>query len=119
MDLLTKTISKYLYAIPFLVFGLMHLMMADQMAGIVPSFIPGGVFWVYLVGIALIAATVSMLTGKKEKLATLLLGIMLIIFVLSIHLPAVIGGNQMSMGMLLKDTSLAGAAFMISGLAKD
>lgn len=119
MDLLTKTISRYLFALPFAVFGLMHLMMADNMAGLVPSFIPGGVFWIYLVGIALILATVSIILKKKEKLATLLLGIMLLIFVLTIYLPAVMGGDQMSMGNLLKDTSLAGAAFLFSGLAKD
>ncbi len=119
MDLLTKTISRYLFALPFVLFGLMHLMMADNMAGMVPSFIPGGVLWVYLTGLGLVGAAVSIMIKKKEKLAALLLGIMLLIFALTIHLPAVMGGDQMAMGQLLKDTALAGAAFFFSGMAKD
>ena len=115
MDLLTKTISRYLFALPFAMFGLMHLMKANDMTGMVPSFIPGGVFWVYITGLALMAAAISIIIKKKEKLATLLLGIMLVIFVLTIHLP----GGEASMANLLKDLSLAGAAFFFSGLAKD
>ncbi len=113
-----RTVGHYLYALPFAVFGLFHFMNASSMAGMVP--LPGGVFWVYLTGVALIAAAVSFLIGKKVKLAGTLLGIMLIIFVLSIHLPGVIGADspqsmQMSMTSLLKDLALAGAAFFIAG----
>jgi len=102
--------GKYLYAIPFAIFGIFHFMNAEGMAGIVP--IPGGVIWVYITGVALLAAVVSMLTGKKDKLATMLLGVLMLIFALAIHLPAVLGGDQMSMASLLKDLSLAGAAWM-------
>lgn len=104
------SLGKYLYAIPFAIFGIFHFMNAEGMAGMVP--IPGGVIWVYVTGVALLAAVVSMLTGKKDKLATMLLGVLMLIFALAIHLPAVIGGDQMSMASLLKDLSLAGAAWM-------
>ena len=83
------------------------------MAGMVP--IPGGVIWVYLTGLALVLAAVSMIIKKKMALATMLLGIMLVIFALSIHLP----GGQDSMPMLLKDLGLAGGAFFISGNSED
>jgi len=63
------------------------------MVGYVPSFIPGGVFWVYLVGLALIAAAVSIIIQKKAKLACLLLAILLMIFVLTIHLPGLFNDN--------------------------
>ena len=111
-------LGKYLFAIPMLVFGLFHFMSASDMAGMVP--IPGGVFWIYLTGVALVAAAVSMVIGKMDKLAAVLLGLMLLIFALSIHLPAVAGGDQSAMPMLLKDVALAGGALMYaSGLAKD
>jgi uncharacterized membrane protein len=106
--------GKFLFAIPFAVFGVMHLMMGANMAGMVPSFIPGGVLWVYLTGVALIAAPVAMLMNKMAKLATFLLGVLMLVFALSIHLVAVLGGDQMSMGNLLKDLALAGAAFLYS-----
>jgi len=119
MKLLTTTIARILFAIPFLVFGIMHFMKGSQMAGYVPSFIPGGVFWVYLVGLALIAASVSILIQKKAKLACLLLAILLMIFVLTIHIPALFGygteGMQLAPIMMLKDLALSGAALFFSG----
>jgi putative oxidoreductase len=105
-------LGRLLYAIPIAVFGLFHFMNADGMAGIVP--IPGGVIWVYLTGLALIAAAVSIIIQKKASLATMLLGVMLLIFALSIHLPALIGGDQSVMPNLLKDIALSGAAFYMS-----
>ena len=113
MNMLSK-VGKYLYALPMGIFGLFHFMNGSQMAGMVP--IPGGVFWVYLTGAALLAACVSILIGTKARLACTLLGIMLLIFALTIHLPAVMGdGGQSAMTMLLKDTALAGGAWILAG----
>ncbi len=117
MNFVTNTLGKILFAVPFGIFGIMHFMNAGAMSGMVP--LPPQIVWVYITGAALIAACVSILINKKAKLATLLLGIMLLIFALSIHLAAVVGGDQMAMGSLLKDVALAGAAFLYSGNAKD
>jgi hypothetical protein len=95
-----------------------HFTSGAAMSGMIPSWLPGGVFWVYLTGAALLAAAVSIVIQKKVALATLLLGIMLLTFVLVLHLPGVLGGGegaQTSMSMLLKDLAMAGAAFYISG----
>lgn len=105
-----KKAGQIIYAIPLLIFGLFHFINANQMSGIVPSWLPFSVFWVYLTGLGLLAASVSFLMNKKVELAGKLLALMLIIFVLTIHLPGVIGGNEMSMPGLLKDLAMAGAA---------
>ena len=112
------TIGRYVFAIPFLVFGAFHFMNASAMAGMVP--IPGGVVWVYLTGAAMIAASVAIMSGKMASLASALLGLMLLIFVLSIHLPGVLGAAdqaamQQSMTNLLKDTVMAGGAWVLAG----
>ncbi len=89
---------------------------ANAMAGMVP--IPGGAIWVYLTGAALLAAEVAFVINKKVRLACGLLGIMLLIFILSIHLPGVLAGGdggQMSLMSLLKDLGLAGGAFVLAG----
>lgn len=119
MNALTGSAARIIYGLPFAIFGLFHFMNAGQMAGMVPSWIPGGVFWVYVTGLALIAASVSIITQKQMRMATLGLAAMLLIFVLTIHLPAVIGGNQAAMSRLLKDTALMGAALMLAGSAEE
>lgn len=117
MDISTGKVGRILFAIPFLVFGLFHLMGAQGMAGMVP--VPGGVFWVYFTGVALIAAAVAIMIGKMGRLASQLLGVLMLVFALSVHLPGVLGGGdaaQMSMPGLLKDLSLAGACFILADL---
>mgnify|MGYP006883065791 FL=1 len=109
-----KSIGRYLFTVPFALFGLMHLMMANDMAGMVPTWLPGGVFWVYLTGLALIAAGVSFVIQKHTYLAGLLTAALMLVFVLTIHLPGVIGGNMMAMSGLLKDLGLAGGALMLA-----
>ena len=109
-----KSIGRYLFSAPFAVFGLMHLTSANDMAGMVPGFVPGGVFWVYATGLALIAAAVSFVIQKHTYLAALLTAALMLVFVFTIHLPGVIGGNMMSMGGILKDLGLAGGALMLA-----
>ena len=72
-----NNIGRILFALPFAVFGLMHFMAAGDMAGMVPSWVPGGVFWIYLTGLALIAATVAIIAKKHISLAALLLGVLM------------------------------------------
>ncbi len=106
-------IGKFLFALPMGVFGILHFMMADMMAGMVP--VPGGVVWVYFTGIALIAAAVGIITGKHAVLAAQGLVLFLLLTALTVHLPAVMGGDQSSLGLVLRDLALAGGAMVLSG----
>jgi len=110
------SLGKYLYALPFAVFGLFHFMNASGMAGMVP--IPGGVIWVYLTGAAHFAFVLAVLLGKMDKLAAVLFALMLLIFALAIWLPNAMA-DQSAMSSLLKDLSLAGGALLYAQLAKD
>ncbi|MDP3556886.1 MAG: DoxX family protein [Bacteroidota bacterium] len=118
MKTFTAIVGRILFATPMLVFGLMHFMNASMMVGMVP--IPGGEFWIYFTGTALIAAALSIYIQKFTKLACLLLSLMLMIFVFTIHLPGVMSGDsttmQMSMSALLKDSALSGAALILASV---
>ncbi|PJZ51409.1 DoxX family membrane protein [Leptospira adleri] len=114
-----KKIGKIVYAVPFAIFGLFHFLSAPAMSGMVPSYIPFPIVWVYLIGLALIAAAVSIITGIKTHLAATLLAVLLGIFIVLIHLPGAVAGNQMSTVTFLKDLSLLGAALLVAGSAKD
>ncbi len=106
-------LGKYLFAIPMAVFGIMHFMAAGDMAAMAP----GGVGMVYFTGIALLAAAVSIIIGKYDKLASLLLGIMLLLFILP-HAQN-LSTNDMEMINILKNIALAGGAFLYASVAKD
>ena len=113
-------IGIVLYALVIGFFGINHFLNGTGFQNTVPSFIPGGIFWVYLTGAALIAASISFLTGKLTKAAGLFLAVFLIIVVLTIHLPALMrstGNPVVSIALtnLVKDTGLAAAALMIAG----
>jgi uncharacterized membrane protein len=116
------SLGRWIFPLPFAIFGLLHMMNGQTMAGMVPSYLPMSVFWVYLTGLGMIAAAVSMYIGKYDKLGAALLAIFLLLVVFMIHVPGTMdpAKSQMSMTMLLKDLGLAGAAMMYAAnYAKD
>ncbi len=121
MNLPTLMIGKIFLAIPFIVFGALHFMGADQMAGLVPTWVPGGVLWVYLTGAAQIAAGVAFITGKQAKLAGQLSALLMLIYILTVHLSGFMGADaaqsQMSLMSILKDFGLAGGSLLMAHIA--
>jgi uncharacterized membrane protein YphA (DoxX/SURF4 family) len=119
MNIPTLLIGRVLLAIPCLVLGLMHFPGAENMAGMVPAWMPGGVLWVYVTGVANILAGVAFITGKQARLAGQLTALMMFIFIFAVHLPGMSNPEmaQMSMIAILKDLGLAGGALLITHLA--
>lgn len=107
------------YALMIAFFGINHFLHADMMAAAVPGFMPGGKLWVYITGLALVAAALAFLFAVQVKVAGILLAVMLIIFVLTIHIPGFMHSEGQSKTMfftnMLKDTALAGASLHIAG----
>ncbi len=119
MSSLTTIGARILYAVPMAIFGIFHFTSAQDMSGMVPSFLPAPTIWVYITGLALILAAVAILIQKKARLACLLLALMLIVFVLTVHVPGLSENMQSSMPNLLKDTALAGGALCLAGHSSD
>ncbi len=112
-------IGKLLYAAPIALFGIFHFMNASSMSGMVPSYLPVKEAWVYMTGLALILAAAAILISQKARLATTLLGVMVLAFALLIHLGGFLDGNPTSSSMFLKDLTIAGAAFFMSSKFKN
>lgn len=109
-----------IYALVIAFFGINHFLVGTGMQNTVPSFIPGGVFWVYLTGAALIAAAIAFITGWQRSLAGYLLAAFLIIIVLTVHLPAIMHAPDMAarrfpLTNLVKDMGIAAGALMVAG----
>lgn len=111
-------VGRILFALPLAAFGLLHFVGAQMMAGMVPAYVPGGIVWVYITGVGLILAAISIIANRFTVLSGVLLGIMLLSFVVTVHLPMLSNPEmaQTAMPSVLKDTALAGAAFLIAGL---
>jgi uncharacterized membrane protein YphA (DoxX/SURF4 family) len=105
------------FAMPMGVFGTEHLVDASDMAQAVPSWMPAHLFWAYLVGVALIAAALSIILNKHARLAATLLGCMLLVFVATIHIPNTVAqhGARLFWTICLRDISFSGGAFALAG----
>lgn len=110
--------GRIAFAAPFAVFGVLHLMNAEAMAGMVP--VPGGVFWIYLTGLALLAGAVGLGARVLGSWAALGLAALLGVFILTLHLPG-LGDpqtRQMALTSGLKDLALLGGALTWAGILR-
>jgi len=110
-------LGRLFFAIPMAVFGTDHLTDASNVARVVPSWMPAHLFWTYLVGVALIAAALSIILKRHARLAAILLGSMLLLFVVMMHIPNIVA--QPREGILwvtaLRDLAFSGSAFAFAG----
>ena len=112
----TAVLGRFLFPISLVIFGIQHLMYARFVASLVPSWIPGHLFWAYFTGAAFIAAAMSIITGKSARLAATLLGLMFLLWVLLLHLPRVAvsphNGNEWTSAFVA--LAMCGGAFVLA-----
>jgi uncharacterized membrane protein YphA (DoxX/SURF4 family) len=116
MKILTSIIARILYSVPFIGFGINHLIQGKNMAAYVP--IPGGTFWIYFTGIAQLAAAFAIISKIQAKLACLLLALFLLIIIATIQIPGLFNPamSQFAITNLFKDTGLMGGALLLAGI---
>jgi len=117
-------LSLYLLSLVMIVFGIQHFLHPHDLVNYVPQFLPGGILWVYLAGAAFILVAIAFITNKMVKAAGYLLALILIVFILTIHLPNYLNAGdkemkQMALINLLKDTAIACFALYIGAGAHD
>jgi hypothetical protein len=96
-------------------------MYGEMMAGLVPAAIPGGVLWVYIIGLVLIACGLSIVAARYMREMGMVLAATLGLFVVFVHVPGlgVAATQQASMSNMLKDVALAGGALYLSSRARE
>jgi putative oxidoreductase len=109
------TFGRILFGLPFGIIGLNHFLMKDVFLGMMTSFVPGGGFTIMLTGVILILASISIIINKYVVITCYSLASLLLLFIITIHLPGLFSGNyEMALFGLLKDTGLMGGAIMIA-----
>ncbi|HTT60342.1 MAG TPA: hypothetical protein VMG35_00825 [Bryobacteraceae bacterium] len=106
------------FAIPLAVFGAEHLSSPHSLLAVVPSYMPWRMFWVYFVGFALLAASLSIATKRQVRWSGLLFGAMMFLFVAMLHLPgAVATGGRIPWTIVFREMSFGGAGWVLAGIA--
>ena len=105
-------IARLTFGACLLVFGACHFVYDDFSAGMIPAWLPGPLFWVYLTGTGHVAAGLSFLSGIAIRLASTLLVAMFACFVLLLHLPRVIAQPDVRI-----EWTMLGIAMTITGAA--
>lgn len=92
--------------------------MVDYYVGMLTSFIPLGAYTIIITGILMIAAGISIITKKFVRQSTIMLAGLLFIFIVTIHIPHLLHGNDRTATLIafLKDISLMGGSIMIAGM---
>jgi uncharacterized membrane protein len=110
-------LSNLCFAIPLAVFGALHLSDVGFVLPIVPKYMPWRLFWAYLVGFALLSASLSIATKVQVRWSGLLFGIMMFLFVAMLIIPAVLANPRDRFGwtFVCRESSFGGGGWILAG----
>jgi uncharacterized membrane protein YphA (DoxX/SURF4 family) len=84
-------ISRVIFGICLLYFGLAHHFYLANTISMVPAWLPPGrTFWAYATGVGHVAAGIALISGIYARPAALLLAAMFIVFAILVHAPRVV-----------------------------
>lgn len=109
-------LSNLCFAIPLAAFGALHLSDAAFVLPVVPSYMPWRLFWAYLVGVALLAASVSIATRIQVRWSGLLFGAMMLAFAAMTDVPGALAnsGNRFGWTFVIRELSFAGGGWLLA-----
>jgi uncharacterized membrane protein len=95
--------------------GIQHFVYVTFVMQLVPAWIPGPRFWVYLTGTALIAGGIGILLPPTRRLAATLVGIMILLWVMLLHIPRALASPQDpgETAAIFEALALSGAGFLL------
>lgn len=113
-------LANLCFAAPLAVFGALHLFGPAFVAPLVPRYMPWRTFWVYAIGVALIAAAVSIATRIGVFWSGLLFGIMMFLFVAMMHLPGALRlPGRIIWTIVFRESAFGGAGWVLAGIATE
>jgi uncharacterized membrane protein YphA (DoxX/SURF4 family) len=83
-------VSRIVFGVAMVIFGWQHFMYAQFLVNLVQTWLPAHAFWIYFTGTAMMLAGAATATGILARLAGICLGIMFILWFLTLHLPRVL-----------------------------
>ena len=112
-------LSNLCFAVPLAVFGALHLSAVEFVLPIVPQYMPWRLFWAYLVGFALLSASLSIATKIQVRWSGLLFGIMMFLFVAMLMVPGALANprDRFAWTLVIRESSFGGGGWLLAGAA--
>jgi uncharacterized membrane protein len=104
-------------AVALAIFAAEHFLAARAMSVIVPRWMPGALFWTYIVGAALLAAAISFIAWRNVRWSAFLLALLFLIIVATIDLPNLSkhAHERLFWILTVRETAFAGGAMVLAG----
>src|ERR1700740_93932 len=104
-------------AVALAIFAAEHFLAARDLAGIVPRWLPGPLFWTYFVGAALLAAAISFIAWRYVRMWASLLALLFLIIAATIDLPNLPKNahERLFWTLTVRETAFAGGAMVLAG----
>ena len=124
-EAIISRIAIIILGIVLAAYGIYHFSAQNQeyLISFMPSFLPGGNIWFYIVGVAFILAAIAFILHTQVKLAGYLLALLLLLFAFTVHLYNYLHvgnpeGKQLSYINFLKDIAIAAFSLYIASNSK-
>lgn len=117
-----KKAGEIFLGITLILFGIDHFLYAEFVRTLVPTWIPGDLFWTYFAAIALIGSGISFCLDIKKRMVGILFGCMLFIWLIVLHIPRAIdhppGDNGNELTSVFQCLGFSGIGFLIARMAR-
>jgi uncharacterized membrane protein len=109
-------LARWIFGVALIAFGIAHFAYIRDTAALVPSWLPAHVTWVYITGIAYVAAGLGLLTGIAARPAAMLAAVQMGLFTLLVWVPVVAKGHPdlSEWSELLDSWALAAGAWVVA-----
>jgi uncharacterized membrane protein len=109
-------IARLLYGLSLIFFGTAHFIDLKDTVSLIPSWLPGHLFWAYFTGCTFIAAGVAVLIGFPARLAAALSALQISLFLLLVWIPIVAAGskNSFQWSETILNAALAAGAWVVA-----
>jgi len=87
-------IARLVYGVSLVFFGLAHFIDVKDTLSLIPSWIPGHLFWAYFTGTAFVAAGLAVVFGLCARLAVALSTLQIGLFLLLVWIPILAAGSK-------------------------
>jgi uncharacterized membrane protein YphA (DoxX/SURF4 family) len=112
-----RLVGRLMVGLMLIVFGAVHWLYVEAIAGMIPEWMPGRTLWPWVTGAANVAAGLALVSGLMARLASALVGAMFASWILLVHLPRLLAtpGERGEWVAAALAFALAGVVWTVQG----